>query len=37
VEEVKFEKIYPTLDGNTVNTSTELRFTVPPCTDYFTR
>lgn len=37
VEEVRFEKVAPQLDAATLNESTELKFTVLPNTDYFTR
>ena len=37
VSEVKYEKIKPTYDAQTVDASTEYRFNVPASTDYFTR
>ena len=37
VQEIRYEKIIPQTDAATLNESNELKFTVPPNTDYFTR
>lgn len=37
VQEIRYEKLAPQLDANTLNESTELKFTIQPNTDYFTR
>ena len=37
VEEIRYEKVLPQLDTATLNEATELKFTVQPNTDYFTR
>ena len=37
MQEVKYEKILPTFDGNDLRTSNEFSFVVTPSTDYFTR
>jgi len=37
VTETKVEQHQPILNATTLNEATEIRFTVPPSTDYFTR
>ena len=37
VSEVKYEKVYPTIDGVDIQNSTEFFFVIPPSLDYFTR
>lgn len=37
VSEIKYEKIKPTMDGNTIDESNEFRFNIPATSDYFTR
>jgi hypothetical protein len=37
VEEVRYEKIKPQLDTTGLNECTEMKFVVPPSSDYFTR
>jgi hypothetical protein len=37
VDEIRYEKISPQLDAATLNDSSELKFTILPNTDFFTR
>jgi len=37
VSEIKYEKIYPTMDGPDYSSSKEFRFNIPATSDYFTR
>jgi hypothetical protein len=37
VQEIKYEKILPTIDGLNIQESTEFSFLIPPSLDYFTR
>jgi len=37
VEDIRYEKIKPQLDTATLNDCTEMKFIVPPSSDYFTR
>ena len=37
VEEIRYERILPKLNGANVAASTEFKFTIPPSSDYFTR
>jgi len=37
VQEIRYEKLSPQLDTATLDEATELKFVVPPNTDYFTR
>jgi hypothetical protein len=37
VEEVRYEKIKPQLDTADLKDCTEMKFVVPPSSDYFTR
>jgi len=37
VQEFKYEKVYPTLDGIDYKTSKQFSFTITPSTEYFTR
>lgn len=37
VQEIRYERIKPTFDGNTLADAKDIHFHVPPNTDYFTR
>jgi hypothetical protein len=37
VQEIKYEKILPTFDGEDLKSSQEFYFVIPPSLDYFTR
>jgi hypothetical protein len=37
VQEIKYEKVYPTMDAADYKTSKQFNFVITPSTDFFTR